>query len=225
MLRNIFWLGRAPVARWQQGLRKGRRIWGCILTMERVLTRYIFVKAANHGRILDALTTNIGSLSLVDLATSCSGSGAKAESVSFLPLTRQQDPDNGRWNLINGGSSGLRTALASPSSPYASPFLQLTFSFCKTFISDTVTLERRMALVNIKHLRLSQLHALRFSVQMSQLKALVVMLRKCGLPDSVKELVVEIRYSLSFFLSMRPCGHAAPLLCIRSWARLKPTQC
>ena len=39
---------------------------------------------------------------------------------------------------------------------------------------------------------------------MSRFKVVGVILRECGLPDSVKELVVEIRYSPSFFLLMRP---------------------
>lgn len=61
-----------------------------------------------------------------------------------------------------------------------------------------------MALVNINHHHLSQLHTLSFNVEVTQIKAVEVMLREYGLPDSVKELVVEIRYIPSLFLSMRP---------------------
>ena len=61
-----------------------------------------------------------------------------------------------------------------------------------------------MALVKIDHHRLSQLHTLKFCVELSHFKAVGIMLRECGLPDSVKELAVNIRYSPSFFLSMRP---------------------
>jgi len=60
-----------------------------------------------------------------------------------------------------------------------------------------------MAIVNINHHRLSQLHTLRFSIEVSQSEAVGVILRECGLPDSVKELVIDIRYSPSFFLSGR----------------------